>query len=333
MRFYFFIHYSNTKSNSYNHIISFAQKAYNLKNTLPVIVLNTDSVLFYFRKGCLHISKRVFLSIADFLPQNSIIHFWSPRKYINEFYYITEKRFKNVLHLEDNYKYLSRCSSNKCICHNAVLSIINTFDYVTTINVNLCKLYSIKRSKCLLLRPPTIIKEFIKIRKNNNVLYLGTINKYNYKQINSFINHNLSIHRRFILVGKNFYKNIFIDSDNCDTYGFLNEDELLNVLANTLVSFVPYLEYKFDHYRYPSKVPDLLTAGIPTLLPNYDYYRDIFEHFPEFRYTIKDGSHKVNKLSELIEIAKCSTYRNRLSDFAVDYFSSSNDFESFASSI
>ena len=170
MKLYFFIHYANTNSNSYNHIISFSQNLLHLKKLFPIIVLNSDSILFYFRKGCLHISKRVFLSVADLLPKDSILHFWSPRRYIEEYYYCLVNRFKLVIHLEDNYHFLSHCTSNKCFPKKSNLFIIKKFKYFTSINKSLSNLFSIPKDKFYLLKPPSIIHERCTYNNSSNIL-------------------------------------------------------------------------------------------------------------------------------------------------------------------
>lgn len=328
MRLYFFIHYSNTNTNSYNHIISFAQRVYTFKQVLPIIVLNSDSFLFYFRKGCLHISKKIFLSVSDLLPKDSILHFWSARRYIEEYYCTLVNKFKLVIHLEDNYNLLSQCSSNNCFSESDSLFIIRKFKYITSINKNLSTLYSIPKSKFFLLRPPTIIHNRCTYNKNSNILHLGTINQYNRDQIYDFIKTNLN---SFILVGKNFYPEFFNDFKNCYNYGFVNEKELNEILSNTLISFVPYLARDFDYYRYPSKVPDLLSAGVPTLLPDYEYYQDIFNEFPELKYNRPQKDRPIESLAELIEKARCESYRKKLSQFAKDYFANQKSFLEFLS--
>lgn len=328
MRLYFFIHYSNTNANSYNHIISFAQKVYTFKKVFPIIVLNSDSYLFYFRKGCLHISKRIFLSVSDLLPKDSILHFWSVRRYIEEYYYTLVNRFKLVIHLEDNYSFLSQCYSNNCFSKSDSLFILRKFKYITSINKNLSTLYSIPESKFFLLKPPTIIHKRCTYNENSNILHLGTINQYNRDQIRYFIKTNFN---SFILVGKNFYPDFFYDFKNCFDYGFVNERDLNEILSNTLISFVPYLAHDFDYYRYPSKVPDLLTAGVPTLLPNYEYYQEIFDHFPELKYDRPKKGKRDGSLADLIEKARCESYRKKLSKFAKDYFANQKRFLDFVS--
>ena len=328
MRLYFFIHYSNTNANSYNHIISFAQKVYTFKKVFPIIVLNSDSFLFYFRKGCLHISKRIFLCVSDLLPKDSILHFWSARRYIEGYYHSLVNRFKLVIHLEDNYNFLSQCSSNNCFSESDSLFIIRKFKYITSINKNLSTLYSIPKSRFFLLRPPTIIQKRCICYENSNILHLGTINQYNRDQIHDFIKTNLN---SFILVGKNFYPEFFNDFKNCYDYGFVNEKELNEILSNTLISFVPYLSHDFDYYRYPSKVPDLLSAGVPTLLPDYKYYQDIFNEFPELKYNRPQKDRPIESLAELIEKARCESYRKKLSQFAKDYYCNQKSFLDFVS--
>ena len=329
MRLYFFIHYSNTNANSYNHIISFSQILLNYKKLFPVIVLNSNSILFYFRKGCLHISKRIFLLVSDLIPKNSILHFWSPRRYIDDYYYCLVDRFKLVIHLEDNYLFLSQCKSNKCYSEICTKLIINKFHYCTSINKNISSLFTIPQNNYFLLKAPSIIHETCTYHNNLNILHLGTINQYNYCQIYGFIKANQTDNLKFVLVGKNFFSKSFRNFNFCYDYGFVKEIKLMEILSNTLASFVPYLVHDFDFYRYPSKVPDLLTAGVPTLLPDYEYYQDIFNEFPELKYDKPKKGRRVPNLSKFLENAKCVDYRKKLSQFSKDYFSCKRNFIDF----
>ena len=182
--------------------------------------------------------KRIFLSVSDLLPKDSILHFWSARRYIEGYYKSLVNKFKLAIHLEDNYNFLSQCSSNNCFSESDSLFIIRKFKYITSINKNLSTLYSIPKSKFFLLRPPTIIQKRCTYYENSNILHLGTINQYNRDQIHYFIKTNFN---SFILVGKNFYPEFFNEFKNCHDYGFVNENELNEILSNTLISFVPYL--------------------------------------------------------------------------------------------
>ena len=236
MRLYFFIHYSNVNTNSYNHIISFAQKVYTFKRAFPIIVLNSNAILFFFRKGCLHISKRIFLSVSNLLPKDSILHFWSPRRYIQDYCYSFVNRFKLVIHLEDNYHFLSQCSSNNCFSKSQSSFVIRKFEYVTSINKNLSTLYSIPKNKFFLLKPPSIIDKRCKYNDKSNILHLGTINQYNYRQIHVFIKENQAKDLRFVLVGKNFFPESFSNLAFCDDYGFVNENKLKGIFTTILIA-------------------------------------------------------------------------------------------------
>lgn len=333
MRLYIFIHYSNINTNSYNHIVCYAKNLARFKFTFPIIVLNTNSILFFIKNGCLHLSKRVFLSFSAIIPQNSILHFWSPRKYIYDYFITLGKRLKLVLHMEDNYQYLSKENSNNCISHKDIIALISAFDYVTTINKNIFYLYRLPLQKYILLRPPTVIHKISYSKNKCGILHLGTINQYNVSQVLQILKSNFLASEEFKLVGKNFYPKFFNDLKNCDDYGFVKEKELYEILSNTLISFVPYLAHEFDHYRYPSKVPDLLTAGVPTLLPDYEYYQDIFNEFPELKYDKPQKGRPIENLDELVIKARHDAYRNELSQFARDYFSNQKSFLDFVSMV
>ena len=129
------------------------------------------------------------------------------------------------------------------------------------------------------------------------------------------------------------FTRIFNEFKNCHDYGFVNENELNEILSNTLISFVPYLVHDFDYYRYPSKVPDLLSAGVPTLLPDYEYYKDIFNEFPEIKYDRPPKDSPIESLAELVTKARYDSYRNELSKFAKDYFSNQKSFLDFVSMV
>ena len=77
------------------------------------------------------------------------------------------------------------------------------------------------------------------------------------------------------------------------------------------------------------QVPDLLAAGIPTLLPNYEYYQDIFDQFPELSYRKSKYAQKPVDLTVVMSKAKSSTYRNELAQFAKEYFYNDNGFLDF----
>lgn len=332
MRLYFFIHYSNTNANSYNHIISFAQKVYTVKRVLPIIVLNSNSILFFFRKGCLHISKRIFLSVSNLIPKDSILHFWSPRNYIQEYYYSLVNKFKLVIHLEDNYHFLSQCSSNNCFSKSQSSFIISKFEYFTSINKNLSTLYSIPKHNFFLLKPPSIIHQKCKYNDKSNILHLGTINQYNYRQIYVFIKENQAKDIRFVLVGKNFFPETFCNLAFCNDYGFVKESKLKRIFSSILASFVPYLNPEFDQYRYPSKVPDLLVAGVPTFLPNYEYYQGIFDYFPELSYE-QNANFCNTDFNDKLICFKDNDYRHELSLFAREYFVEDSSFKKYLKNI
>jgi len=329
MRLYVFIHYSNTNNNSYNHISCFTNKLSLAKGFLPIIVLNSDSLLFFVKYNVLHISKRIFLALASILPRNSILHFWTPRKYLLEYLHLLQSKFKTVIHLEDNYRFLSKQSTNKCFSHSTTLRLIRGFDSVTIINEKLSDLYSDSVRSSFLLRAPTKHKKSLGRNIKSVILHLGTINQYNFRQIYEFINANRMEGGRFALVGKNFFPEAFRNLSFCDDYGFIKEKKLKEIFSFILLSFVPYLNPEFDQYRYPSKVPDLLAAGIPTLLPNYEYYQDIFDQFPELSYRKSKYAQKPVDLTVVMSKAKSSTYRNELAQFAKEYFYNDNGFLDF----
>ena len=142
MRLYFFIHYSNTNNNSYNHISCFSRKLLLAKGFLPIIVLNSDSLLLYRKQNVIHISRRIFLVLSSILPRNTILHFWTPRKYLLQYLDLYKENLKTVIHLEDNYRFLHQQSINNCLSHNTSLRLIHIIDYVTIINEKLISLYS-----------------------------------------------------------------------------------------------------------------------------------------------------------------------------------------------
>jgi hypothetical protein len=332
MRLYFFIHYSNTNNNSYNHIICFSNKLKSVKGFIPIVVLNSDSLLFFIKHNILHMSRRIFLALGSILPRNTVLHFWTPRKYLLEYLDLFQSKSKTVIHLEDNYRFLREKSSNNCLSHKSSLCLINKFEYVTILNKRLRVLYSTSVRQCFLLRAPTIHKKLTTGSVKSAILHLGTINQYNFCQIYEFINLYQTEDLKFALVGKNFFPEIFKSLPLCDDYGFVGEKKLLDILSTALISFVPYLNPEFDHYRYPSKVPDLLAVGIPTLLPSYDYYQDIFNNFPEFRYEkSKHGSNQLD-LAVFMSRAKCDKYRNEISQFAKEYFADDSSFLKFLNS-
>lgn len=329
MRLYFFIHYSNINNNSYNHISCFSNKLSLVKGFLPIIVLNSDSLLFFVKHNVLHISKRIFLALSSILPRNSILHFWTPREYLLEYFDLIQSKFKTVVHLEDNYRFLSKQSTNKCLSHSTTLHLIRAFDSVTVINQKLSDLYSDSVRSSFLLRAPTMHKKLSTRNIKSVILHLGTINQYNFRQIHEFIKTNRMEGVRFALVGKNFFPEAFRNLSFCDDYGFVKEKKLKEILSSILLSFVPYLNPEFDQYRYPSKVPDLLAAGIPTLLPNYEYYQDIFDQFPELSYRKSKHAQKPVDLTVVMSRANSSTYRNELAQFAKEYFSNDDGFSDF----
>ena len=332
MRFYFFIHYSNINNNSYNHISCFSCKLSLRKGFLPIIVLNSDSLLFFVKHKVLHISKKIFLALGSILPKDSILHFWTPRKYLLEYLHLLQSKFKTVIHLEDNYRFLSKQSSNKCLSHSTTLRLIRGFDSVTVINEKLNDLYSGSVRSSFLLRAPTMHKKLPCRNIKSVILHLGTINQYNFRQIYEFINSNQMKKLRFALVGKNFFPESFTKLFFCDHYGFVKEKKLKEILSTTLVSFVPYLNPEFDLYRYPSKVPDLLVAGVPTFLPDYEYYQGIFEYFPELRYE-QNAKLCDTDINDKLICFKDNAYRHDLALFARKYFTNDSCFKKYLKNI
>jgi hypothetical protein len=163
-------------------------------------------------------------------------------------------------------------------------------------------------------------------------LHLGTINQYNYRQIYVFIKENQAKDIRFVLVGKNFFPETFCNLAFCNDYGFVKESKLKRIFSSILASFVPYLNPEFDQYRYPSKVPDLLVAGVPTFLPNYEYYQGIFDYFPELSYE-QNANFCNTDFNDKLICFKDNDYRHELSLFAREYFVEDSSFKKYLKNI
>ena len=106
-----------------------------------------------FEKDVYIFPKEFFFPFRIFYQKILFYIFWSARRYIEEYYCSLVNRFKLVIHLEDNYNFLSQCYSNNCFSKSNSLFIIRKFKYITSINKNLSTLYSIPKSKFFLLRP------------------------------------------------------------------------------------------------------------------------------------------------------------------------------------